>query len=105
MTDRLKSREAGAKAYAEATGYYTPFHAGLDSESANSIRKGTDAAIRAALDQSIKDGEFTDLLFAVSYSEDPVKAASAIVGAMAAVIEMKRGPAAVKQVMSAFSKS
>jgi len=38
--------ETACEAYAEATGYYVPFHRGLSSESADRMRKG----MRAALD-------------------------------------------------------
>ena len=49
MTEQLDQQalEAAAKAYAESQQYYVPFHAGLDSESANAIRRGTNAALSA----------------------------------------------------------
>lgn len=49
MTIDSKALEAAAKAYAEATGYYVEFHRGLSSASADKIRTGTEAAIRAYL--------------------------------------------------------
>lgn len=100
MTERLNSREQAAKAYAEATKYYVPFHAGLESDSANEIRAGVDAAVRKALDISVQDGEFTDLIMAVAYSSDPLKKAMAVIGAMAGIIEMKKGRLATGQVLS-----
>ena len=36
-----------SKVYAEATGYYVPFHRGLSSPSADSIRKGIRAVLAA----------------------------------------------------------
>jgi len=39
--------ERAAKAYAEATGYYVPFHPGLSSVSADKIRTGIRAALAA----------------------------------------------------------
>lgn len=97
--DELKSREAAAKAFAEATGYYVEFHSGLSSESAENIRRGTEAAVKAALKQSVEDREFTDLILAVAYSENPVKSASAVIGAMASVVEMRNGRVAAGQVL------
>lgn len=47
MTSHETALEAAAHAYAVATGYYVPFHAGLSSDSANSIRKGVSSAISA----------------------------------------------------------
>jgi hypothetical protein len=39
--------EIAAKAYADATGYYVPFHRGLSSPSADKIRTGIRAALAA----------------------------------------------------------
>lgn len=50
MSD-VEKVEIAAKAYAEATGYYTQFHAGLDAPSANLIRTGIRAALSALGDQ------------------------------------------------------
>jgi hypothetical protein len=37
--------EVASKAYAEATGYYVPFHRGLSSPSSDKIREGMRAAL------------------------------------------------------------
>lgn len=42
--------EVAAKAFADATGYYVPFHRGLSSESADNVRRGMRAALLAAAD-------------------------------------------------------
>jgi hypothetical protein len=39
--------EDACKAYADATGYYVPFHRGLSSESSDKMRKGMRAALKA----------------------------------------------------------
>jgi len=48
----VDARETAAKAFADATGYYVPFHAGLSSVSADKMRKGINAAIDAYLTTS-----------------------------------------------------
>lgn len=101
--ENLKSREAAAKAFATETGYSVDFHEGLASESANKIRSSAEAVIKAALKQSVEDREFTDLILAVAYSADPVASASSVIGAMASVVEMKRGKAAVGQLMQSIA--
>lgn len=101
----ITSREAAAKAYAEATGYPFDFHPGLSSESADKIRAGTEAAIKAALKTSVAQNEFTDLLIVVAHSENPIQSASSVIGAMAAVIELRHGKAVAAQVLSGLSKA
>lgn len=97
--DKLRSREAAAKAFATETGYYVEFHDGLASESADKIRSAAEAGIKAALKQSVEDREFTDLILAVAQSANPVASASSVIGAMASVVEVTRGKAAVGQLM------
>lgn len=101
----IASREAAAKAYAEATGYPFNFHPGLSSESADQIRTGTEAAIKAALKNSVANNEFTDLIVTVAQSENSLKSAAAVIGAMASVVEMTRGKAAVRQLFDALAKA
>ena len=45
----VEAVEIACKAFAEASGYYTPFHRGLQSVSANKMRDGMRAALKAAL--------------------------------------------------------
>lgn len=45
--DQGEETERLAKVYADATGYYVPFHAGLKSESSDQIRAGIRAVLAA----------------------------------------------------------
>lgn len=47
MATLQENIETACKAFADATGYYVPFHRGLKSESADMMRKGMCAALTA----------------------------------------------------------